>query len=166
MLGVNDSSLIEIMTNENSFNQDPTKPVVFGGVVFENMQRYAEIYIVIIYIHAYFSSKSNESLPDLDYTLRLGSSFGQKFSEFLFFPYQFSGPQVNTNLINIIFISYFQPNGGAYSMFCALQTLIDLSYTQLVTGEQLLITTPVTDISDLLSLNISWVSRMHSLYIW
>ena len=38
VLGVNDSSLIETITNENSFDKDPAKPVVFGGVLFENMQ--------------------------------------------------------------------------------------------------------------------------------
>ena len=41
------------MANENSYNQDPTKPVVFGGVVFpEN-----------------FTSSSN-----LSYTLRLSAT--------------------------------------------------------------------------------------------
>jgi len=126
VLGVNDSSLIETITNENSFDKDPAKPVVFGGVLFENMQ----------------GLQATDSLPDLDYTLRLGSSYTQQFSEFLFFPYQFSGPQ---------------KNGNQYLVFSALQTLIDLSYTQEVTGEQLLLTTPITSITDLSKLNISWM---------
>jgi len=125
VIGVNDSSLIETMTNENSYNQDTTKPVVFGGVVFENM-----------------NLRADGSQPDLDYTLRLGSTFGQKYSEFLFFPYQFSGPQ---------------PNGEQYNVFSAFQTLIDLSYTQLVTGVNLLVTTPVESIEDFFKLDISWI---------
>ena len=56
-------------------------------------------------------------------------------TEFLFLPYQFSGPQRNPS---------------AYALFTALQTLVDLAYTQvsppartllqMVTGEKLLIT--------------------------
>ena len=46
----------------------------------------------------YSIPRADGSYPDLDYTFRLGSTFGQKFSDFLFFPYQFSGPQVNINM--------------------------------------------------------------------
>ena len=50
MVGVDSEQDIEVMANENSYDQDPSKPVVFGGVVFPDD----------------FSSTSN-----LSYTLRL-----------------------------------------------------------------------------------------------
>ena len=40
------------------------------------------------------SGARENAYPDLDYTMRLGATFGQRSSEFLFFPIQFSGPQV------------------------------------------------------------------------
>ena len=50
MVGVDSEQDIEVMANENSYDQDPSKPVVFGGVVFPED----------------FSSTTN-----LSYTLRL-----------------------------------------------------------------------------------------------
>ena len=94
---------IESITNENSYNQDKSKPVIFGGVVFNNLK---------------------EPLENLNYTLRLDTDYVQRLSNFLFLPYTFSGPQ---------------RHGDEYSSFCAFQTLIDLAYIELVTGEELLI---------------------------
>ena len=58
-------------------------------------------------------------------------------------PYSFSGPQ---------------RNGEDYSMFCSLQTLIDLAFIQIATGETLLLgnitsSSPLAFIS-----NLKWVS--------
>lgn len=99
------AELIESITNENDYVQDPLKPVVFGGVIFESL-------------------RSGEPPTDLNYTLRLGTEYVQRLSNFLFMPYTFSGPQ---------------RNGEEYSMFCSLQTLIDLAFIQITTGETLLL---------------------------
>ena len=65
--------LIESITNENDYVQDPLKPIVFGGVIFENLEADG---------------------ADLNYTLRLATEHVQRLSNFLFMPYSFSGPQV------------------------------------------------------------------------
>ena len=58
-------------------------------------------------------------------------------------PYSFSGPQ---------------RNGEEYSTFCALQTLIDLAYIELATGEELLLKNATEDTSPFLLLqNLKWV---------
>ena len=123
LIPVESPELIESITNENEYNQDPSKPIVFGGVIFENLG-------------------SKEPLTDLNYTLRLGTEHVQRLSNFLFMPYSFSGPQ---------------RNGEEYSMFCSLQTLIDLAFIQISTGEQLLISDITSSPLALLS-QLKWVS--------
>lgn len=117
--------LIESITNENDYVQDPLKPIVFGGVIFENLG-------------------SGGPLVDLNYTLRLSTEHVQRLSNFLFMPYSFSGPQ---------------RNGEEYNMFCSLQTLIDLAFIQITTGETLLLdnttSSPLAFISQL-----KWVGYM------
>ena len=66
---------IESIANENSYNQDPSLPLVFGGVVFNNV--------------------GSGDIKKLNYTLRLSTDFTQRLSNFLFMPYSFSGPQNN-----------------------------------------------------------------------
>ena len=85
---------------------------------------------------------SSGSFNDLNYTLRLGTEHVQRLSNFLFMPYSFSGPQ---------------RNGEEYSMFCSLQTLIDLAFIQISTGEQLLISDITSSPLALLS-QLKWVS--------
>ena len=82
--------------------------------------------------------KDESSLKNINYTLRLRTEFVQRLSNFLFMPYTFSGPQ-----------SW----GSEYNMFCSLQTLIDLSYMEYVTGEKLLI----RDVTNPLDLDLKWV---------
>ena len=82
--------------------------------------------------------KDESSLKNINYTLRLRTEFVQRLSNFLFMPYTFSGPQ-----------SW----GSEYNMFCSLQTLIDLSYIEFVTGEKVMINS--TNLSDLR--NLKWV---------
>ena len=88
--------------------------------------------------------KDNSSLRNFNYTLRLRTEFVQRLSNFLFMPYSFSGPQ-----------SW----GSEYNMFCSLQTLIDLSYIEFVTGEKVMINS--TNLSDLR--NLKWV-KLFSLF--
>ena len=76
MTPVDDPEQIESITNENSYNQDPSLPLVFGGVVFDN-------------------DGSGDLNKQLNYTLRLSTDFTQRLSNFLFMPYSFSGPQNN-----------------------------------------------------------------------
>ena len=120
--------LIESITNENDYVQDPLKPIVFGGVIFENL----------------------EAGADLNYTLRLATEHVQRLSNFLFMPYSFSGPQ---------------RNGEEYAMFCSLQTLIDLAFIQISTGETLLLdsnaSSPLAFISQL-----KWVGIMTSSWLF
>ena len=123
LIPVESPELIESITNENEYNQDPSKTIVFGGVIFESLG-------------------SKEPLTDLNYTLRLGTEHVQRLSNFLFMPYSFSGPQ---------------RNGEEYSMFCSLQTLIDLAFIQISTGEQLLISDITSSPLSLLS-QLKWVS--------
>ena len=95
-----------------------------------------------------FQSITDESaLTNINYTLRLRTEFVQRLSNFLFMPYTFSGPQ---------------RWGEEYNLFCSLQTLIDLSYMEFVTGEKLLIK-DVTNPTDLLR-DLKWVKL--SLYEW
>ena len=82
--------------------------------------------------------KDESSLKNINYTLRLRTEFVQRLSNFLFMPYTFSGPQ-----------SW----GSEYNMYCSLQTLIDLSYMEYVTGEKLLI----RDVTNPLDLDLKWV---------
>ena len=70
------------------------------------------------------SIKDESPLTNINYTLRLRTEFVQRLSNFLFMPYTFSGPQ---------------NWGSEYDLFCSLQTLLDLSYMEYVTGEKLLI---------------------------
>ena len=70
---VDELSKIETITNENSYNQDPSKPIVFGGVVFHDM--------------------GAGDLKNLNYTLRLDTEYVQRLSNFLYMPYNFAGPQ-------------------------------------------------------------------------
>ena len=121
MVGVDDPEKIETLANENDYNQDPTQPIVFGGVIFQNI-------------------KDESALTNINYTLRLRTEFVQKFSQFLFMPYTFSGPQTW---------------GSQYNLFCSLQTIIDLSYMEYVTGEKLLIRN-VTNPADILQ-DLKWV---------
>ena len=124
LVPVANQDLIESITNENDYVQDPLKPIVFGGVIFENLQ-------------------AGEPLKDLNYTLRLSTEYVQRLSNFLFMPYSFSGPQ---------------RNGEDYSMFCSLQTLIDLAFIQIATGETLLLGN-ITSSSPLAFISkIKWVS--------
>ena len=51
----------------------------------------------------------------------------QAWTDFLYFPYELAGPQHGT--------------GDVYGTFTSIQTLLDLSYTELKTGEKLLPTT-------------------------
>ena len=69
-------SLIESVTNENAYNQDEDKQIVFGGVLF------------------------HETEAGLNYTLRLATEHVQRLSNFLFMPYSFSGPQRNGDQYN------------------------------------------------------------------
>ena len=123
VVGVDDPEKIESMANENEYNNDPTQPIVFGGVIFQSVQ-------------------DESALTNVNYTLRLRSEFVQKFSQFLFMPYTFSGPQTWAT---------------QYNLFCALQTLIDLSYMEQVTGEKLLIRN-VTNPADILK-DLKWVNN-------
>ena len=121
MVAVDDPEKIETMANENDYNQDPNQTIVFGGVIFQNMQ-------------------DETALTNINYTLRLRTEFVQRLSNFLFMPYTFSGPQ---------------RWGDEYNLFCSLQTLIDLSYMELVTGEKLLIR-EASNPADLLR-DLNWV---------
>lgn len=121
MVAVDDPEKIETMANENDYNQDPNQTIVFGGVIFQNMQ-------------------DETALTNINYTLRLRTEFVQRLSNFLFMPYTFSGPQ---------------RWGDEYNLFCSLQTLIDLSYMELVTGEKLLIR-EASNPADLLR-DLKWV---------
>ena len=69
-------SLIESVTNENAYNQDEDKQIVFGGVLFHQTE------------------------AGLNYTLRLATEHVQRLSNFLFMPYSFSGPQRNGDQYN------------------------------------------------------------------
>ena len=69
-------SLIESVTNENAYNQDENKQIVFGGVLFHQTE------------------------AGLNYTLRLATEHVQRLSNFLFMPYSFSGPQRNGDQYN------------------------------------------------------------------
>ena len=120
-MAVDDPEKIETMANENDYNQDPNQTIVFGGVIFQNMQ-------------------DETALTNINYTLRLRTEFVQRLSNFLFMPYTFSGPQ---------------RWGDEYNVFCSLQTLIDLSYMELVTGEKLLIR-EASNPADLLR-DLKWV---------
>ena len=120
-MAVDDPGKIETMANENDYNQDPNQTIVFGGVIFQNIQ-------------------DETALTNINYTLRLRTEFVQRLSNFLFMPYTFSGPQ---------------NWGSQYNLFCSLQTLIDLSYMEFVTGEKLLIR-DVTNPTDLLK-DLKWV---------
>ena len=121
MVAVDDPEKIETMANENDYNQDPNQTIVFGGVIFQNMQ-------------------DETALTNINYTLRLRTEFVQRLSNFLFMPYTFSGPQ---------------NWGSQYNLFCSLQTLIDLSYMEFVTGEKLLIR-EASNPADLLR-DLKWV---------
>ena len=124
MVAVDDPEKIETMANENDYNQDPNQTIVFGGVIFQNMQ-------------------DETALTNINYTLRLRTEFVQRLSNFLFMPYTFSGPQ---------------RWGDEYNLFCSLQTLIDLSYMELVTGEKLLIR-EASNPADLLR-DLKWVKLL------
>ena len=114
------------MANENDYNEDPSQPIVFGGVIFQSI-------------------KDETALRDVNYTLRLRTEFVQKFSQFLFMPYTFSGPQ---------------NWASEYNLFCSLQTLIDLSLIEQLTGEKLLIRN-VTNPTDILN-SLKWVLKQFS----
>ena len=129
MVSVDDPEKIETMANENDYNQDPNATIVFGGVIFQNIQ-------------------DETPLTNINYTLRLRTEFVQRLSNFLFMPYTFSGPQ---------------PWGSEYNLFCSLQTLIDLSYMESVTGEKLLIRN-VTNPTDLLR-DLKWVKLRKSISV-
>ena len=98
----------------------------------------------IVFGGVIFQSINDESdLKNINYTLRLRTEFVQKLSNFLYMPYSFSGPQAW---------------GQQYDLFCSLQTLIDLSYMEAVTGEKLLIRN-FTSPSDIFS-SLKWV-KLH-----
>ena len=118
---MDDPEKIETMANENDYNEDPSQPIVFGGVIFQSI-------------------KDETALRNVNYTLRLRTEFVQKFSQFLFMPYSFSGPQSWAT---------------EYNLFCSLQTLIDLSLMEQITGEKLLIRN-VTNPTDILK-DLKWV---------
>ena len=44
MAGVNTSQEIEDITSANIFEQDPDKPIIYGGIIFKNMEGY--IYMI------------------------------------------------------------------------------------------------------------------------